>query len=176
LTPFFTLIHPHYIPDFGPGLVSGAINRFKEIEKEKSDNPADPAWPTYKGGELGSFRKGLQTLPTAVEKHLGADRVKLDHELVGIEKGEDGIFKATFKTGGTTTTYHSKSIVLTSPPIPTSKIVPKSLIPSASLLENVYSPPVASVTLAMKKEYFKEVSSAVASAWRGVAWHNNKQP
>ena len=72
--------------DLGPGLVSGAVNRFKEIAQEKKDNPPDPAWPTWKGGQLGSFREGLQTLPLAVEKELGPERVKCSWTLKKLEK------------------------------------------------------------------------------------------
>jgi len=145
--------------DFGNGLVSGAITRFKEIDREKKDSPPDPNWPTYKSGELGSFLKGLSTLPNAIEAHLTSERVKLNHELVKIEKDpETNLFHATFKIDEETTkTYVGKTLVLTSPPIPTAKTVPSSLIPSADLLNNVYSPPVASVTCAIKKKHFREL-------------------
>jgi len=84
--------------DFGPGLVSGAVNRFKEIADEKATNPPKPEWPTYKGGQLGSFRKGLQTLPNAVEKFLGPDRVRTGWALESVRKEKSGIYAAVFKT------------------------------------------------------------------------------
>ena len=74
--------------DLGPGLVSGAINRFKEIDDEKKNNPPKPEWPTYKSGELGSFRRGLQTLPLAVAEYLTPSRVATSYTLTKLEKAE----------------------------------------------------------------------------------------
>ena len=116
---------------FGPGLVSGAINRFQEIAQEKKDNPPDPAWPTYQAGELGSFRRGLQTLPNAVAKYLGEDRVKTSYTLETVEKTSDGRFKATFETENGKEEVIAKSICLTSPTRVTCKIA-KDLIPAAA--------------------------------------------
>eukprot|EP00814_Leptocylindrus_danicus_P003939 CAMPEP_0116041098 /NCGR_PEP_ID=MMETSP0321-20121206/24804_1 /TAXON_ID=163516 /ORGANISM="Leptocylindrus danicus var. danicus, Strain B650" /LENGTH=495 /DNA_ID=CAMNT_0003521143 /DNA_START=227 /DNA_END=1714 /DNA_ORIENTATION=- len=152
--------------EFGPGLVSGAIARFKEIDEEKRDNPADPAWPTYKGGQLGSFRKGLQTLPNAVEKYLTSsssdgnkDPVRCGWAITKLEKAADetdNYYLATFDTPDGTKQVKAKSVCLTSPTRVTCEIA-KDLIPAAERLSEVYSPPVASVTMAYKKEWFKEL-------------------
>ena len=141
---------------FGPGLVSGAIERFKEIDQEKKDNPPDPAWPTYKGGQLGSFRKGLQTLALAVEKYLGDDRVWKKSAVEKIEQLPDGRFRATINKDGKTEKVTARSISMTSPTRVTCKLA-ANLIPAAARLSEVYSPPVASVTMAYKKEWFKEL-------------------
>eukprot|EP00520_Triparma_pacifica_P001427 CAMPEP_0118653016 /NCGR_PEP_ID=MMETSP0785-20121206/11617_1 /TAXON_ID=91992 /ORGANISM="Bolidomonas pacifica, Strain CCMP 1866" /LENGTH=541 /DNA_ID=CAMNT_0006545553 /DNA_START=145 /DNA_END=1767 /DNA_ORIENTATION=- len=149
--------------DFGPGLVSGAVNRFKEIADEKASNPPDPAWPTYKSGELGSFRRGLQTLPKAVEKYLGKDRVRLEHTLKSLEReGDDGAFVATFDTPEGDKVIKAKSVSLTSPTATTSKVA-SNLVPEASRLSEVYSPPVASVTIAYPKSSFKELPGGTSS-------------
>jgi oxygen-dependent protoporphyrinogen oxidase len=141
--------------DFGPGLVSGALNRFKEIAQEKKQNPPDPAWPTYKAGELGSFRNGLQTLPNRIAEVLG-DKVLTSRALEKVEKASDGRFKATFSTPDGPETVIAKVVCLTSPTRVTCKVA-ADLIPAAGRLEEVYSPPVASVTMAYKKEWFKQL-------------------
>ena len=140
---------------FGPGLVSGAIARFAEIAQEKKDNPPDPAWPTYQGGQLGSFRKGLQTLALQASKVLGKDRVWTNSPVQKIEKDGD-LYKVTVaREGGTTTeVVLAKSVCVTSPTRVTCQIA-ADLIPAAARLSEVYSPPVASVTMAYKREWFK---------------------
>jgi protoporphyrinogen/coproporphyrinogen III oxidase len=145
--------------NLGPGLVSGALVRFQEIAQEKIDNPIDPAWPTYKGGQLGSFRKGLQTLALAVANWLGSERVWTSSTVDKIEKLSDGRFQVTItKTTGrnvsTKETVVAKSVCLTSPTRVTCKIA-ADLIPAAARLSEVYSPPVASVTMAYPKQSFR---------------------
>ncbi len=141
--------------DFGPGLVSGALTRFQEIAQEKKDNPPDPAWPTYKGGQLGSFQKGLQTLPNAVEQFLGQDRVWKNTAVESITK-KDGMFVVTMQQNGKKVQVEAKSVCVTSPTRVTAQIA-AGLIPAAARLSEVYSPPVASVTIAYPKEAFKEL-------------------
>lgn len=148
--------------DFGPGLVSGAIARFGEIAQEKKDNPPDPAWPTYKGGQLGSFQKGLQTLPNAVERFLGEDRVWKNSAVESIAKNEKGMFVVTIQKNGKPVKIEAKSVCVTSPTRVTSKIA-SDLIPAAARLSEVYSPPVASVTVAYPVEAFKELPGGTPS-------------
>lgn len=142
--------------DLGPGLVSGAINRFKEIAQEKEDNPPDPRWPTYRAGELGSFRKGLQTLPNKIAEILGEDKVKTSWTLTKLEKKDpnNDIITATFSTPQGTQTVKARSVSLTSPTRVTCEVA-KDLIPAAARLSEVYSPPVASVTMAYPCSSFK---------------------
>lgn len=140
--------------NLGPGLVSGALERFREIAQEKMDHPADPAWPTYKGGELGSFRKGLQTLSLAVAKALGQDRVWTSSAVEKIAKGSDGRYQVVVNKNGERVTINAKSVCLTSPTRVTCQLAAE-LIPAAARLAEVYSPQVASVTMAYRKEWFR---------------------
>ena len=144
----------------GPGLVSGALARFKEIDDEKAANPPDPKWPTYKGGQLGSFMKGLQTLPNAVAAYLTDQRVRTGWSIKKLEKSSDGEeYIATFEDSNDankTKTVKAKTVCLTTPTRVTCEVA-KDLIPAATRLSEVYSPPVASVTIAYKKEWFTEL-------------------
>ena len=134
--------------------------RFQEIAQEKKDNPPDPAWPTYKGGQLGSFRKGLQTMALKVAEYLGNERVWTNSPVESVERNEDGRYKVVVnKDGKDKTEILAKSVCLTSPTRVTCKIA-KDLVPAAARLEEVYSPPVASVTMAYPKESFKELPGA----------------
>lgn len=143
----------------GPGLVPGAVERFQELAQEKKDNPPDPAWPTYQGGQLGSFRKGLQTLALAVEKSIGKDRVWKESPVTGISKESDGRYKVSVNRNGKEESILARTVCVTSPTRVTSKIA-ADLVPAAKELDKVYSPPVASVTMAYKKEWFKELPGA----------------
>jgi oxygen-dependent protoporphyrinogen oxidase len=145
--------------EYGPGLVSGAIARFAEVAQEKKDNPSDPAWPTYKGGQLGSFRKGLQTLAYGVERYLGEERVWKSSSVESIVKLDDGRYQVTIQKDNAATVVIAKSVCLTSPTRVTCKLA-ADLIPAAARLSEVYAPPVASVTMGYKKEWFRELPGA----------------
>ena len=131
--------------ELGPGLISGAIRRFQEMDEERLASPPDPAWPTYQGGQLGSFRRGLQTLPNAVERYLNCDAsnektdtntkaavrcgwaiTKLEHD-----DSDDGLYRATFDTPDGTKQIKARSVCLTSPTGVTCDIA-KDLIPAAA--------------------------------------------
>jgi len=141
----------------GPGILLGALHNFKELQKEKRDNPPNLLWPTYKPGQSGSFRKGLQTFPNAIASVLGEERVKTSWALTKIKKA-DGKFLATFDTHHSATkTVRAKVLYLTTPAGATSKIA-SEICPSALRLADIYSPPVASVNMAYRKEWFKELS------------------
>ena len=139
----------------GPGLVSGGLARMAEIAQEKKDNPPDPAWPTYAGGQLGSFQKGLQTLVTAIEGYLGKEKVWTKAGVVSMAKDSDkeGFYSVKLANGKT---VRAKSVCVTSPTRVTCKIA-SDLVPAAARLSEVYSPPVASVTMAYKKEWFRDL-------------------
>jgi len=92
-----------------------------------------------------------------VEKYLGPERVRLEHTLVSLDReGEDGLFVAKFDTPEGEKIIKAKSVSLTSPTATTSKVA-SNLVPAASRLSEIYSPPVASVTIAYPKSAFKEV-------------------
>lgn len=144
--------------NLGPGLVSGALVRFQELAQEKRDNPPDPAWPTYKGGQLGSFRKGLQSLALAVEEYLGKDRVWTNSPVISVTRDQDdGNFRVVIKQNDQKeVTVLAKSVCITAPTRVTCKLAAK-LIPAAAKLADVYSPPVASVTMAFPVSAFREL-------------------
>jgi len=59
---------------WGPGILDGAIVRIRQIAAEKSANAVrDADLPVVRGGSLGSFLNGLQSLPLKVKETLGSD-------------------------------------------------------------------------------------------------------
>lgn len=82
---------------WGPGLLTGGLLRQAEKAREAREN-YDPEIPTYQGGALGSFKKGLQSLPLAVREKMGEERVRTSWKVEGIAKNSDGTYTATYNT------------------------------------------------------------------------------
>ena len=134
------------------------MERFQEIDADAKANPRDPGWVKWKGGELMSFKNGLQTLPKAVGAYLTPSRVRLSHTLEKLTRDETtGEFTATFATPTGPETIKARSVHLTSPSTATAKILggAQNLVPAASRLAEIYQPPVASVVLSYPNSVFK---------------------
>ena len=107
------------------------------------------------GGSLGTFKNGLQSLPLQVAKILGS-KVRLSRKLVELTR-EGDLYVSTFETpNGGKETVKSKTVVLTAPSYVTSKIIggQTGILPEVEALDEVYYPPVASVTIAYPNEAF----------------------
>lgn len=63
------------LEDIGGSIIGGVAKLIGDGRKNPSP-PWDADLPKPKGQTVASFRKGLQTLPRAIEKILGPDRVK----------------------------------------------------------------------------------------------------
>jgi len=136
------------------GLVEGGLLRQAEKAKDARDN-YDPEIPTYKGGALGSFKKGLQSLPIAVREKMGEDRVRTSWKVTGITKNADGTYKCEYSTPAGKKTITAKSVAVTSPAHATRTIL-EDMIPEAARLDDIFYPCVTSVTVAYPKEAFKD--------------------
>ena len=142
---------------FTPGILDGAIVRIRQLQAEKKANAArDADLPKVPGGSLGTFKRGLQSLPLKVQEVLGA-KVRLSHKLTRVEKDPNG-WLAYFDTPSGTKSVKARAVILTAPGHVTGPLVggEKGILPAASLLEKINYPPVASVTLAYPNEAFKE--------------------
>jgi len=80
----------------GRGILDGALLRIQEIKRTKP--PVVPEHPVYKGGQLGSFKNGLQSMPLAVAKIMGKDKVRVSYKLLNVVKGKAGGYEALFQT------------------------------------------------------------------------------
>lgn len=141
---------------WGPGILDGAIVRIRQIAAEKSANAVrDADLPVVRGGSLGSFLNGLQSLPLKVKETLGK-KVLLSHKLVKVLRDGDSWVSVFETSSGKTKQVRSKALILTSPAYVTSGIMSEGgVLPAAEELSNVNYPPVASVTVAYPNDAFK---------------------
>ncbi|CAN0213147.1 unnamed protein product, partial [Phaeothamnion confervicola] len=146
----------------GPGLIDGAILRLQERAREAKALPAPlqaDDLPTYAGGALGSFRRGLQSLPRAAAAALGPKRVRTGWTLASVERAQGGAkgYISTFKAGGgATRKVKSKFVACTAPAHRLGAVKGlEEIVPASKRLTEVHYPPVASVTLAYPKTAFR---------------------
>jgi oxygen-dependent protoporphyrinogen oxidase len=120
--------------------------------RERSANPP-PAWdadlPKPKGQTVASFRRGLNTFPTALAARLG-DRCKTGWRLTDVSRGEaDGspVYKLTYETPGGVRTIATRALVLT---VPSHAAAPLLRLPApetSAAVDRIYYPPVGAVTV-----------------------------
>eukprot|EP00172_Hildenbrandia_rubra_P002031 Plantae.Rhodophyta-Hildenbrandia_rubra.ctg2684.p1 GENE.Plantae.Rhodophyta-Hildenbrandia_rubra.ctg2684~~Plantae.Rhodophyta-Hildenbrandia_rubra.ctg2684.p1 ORF type:complete len:542 (+),score=87.53 Plantae.Rhodophyta-Hildenbrandia_rubra.ctg2684:788-2413(+) len=136
------------------GLVEGAIIRLGQRKREGP--PPDPNLPKWMPGALGSFRRGLAMLPSAVAGRLGPDRVRLNWKLESLyQPTPSGPYHATYSTPSGVQKVIAKTVALTAPAHVAASIL-KDMIPKAERLNEIEYPCVYSVSLAYPKEAFKE--------------------
>lgn len=149
----------------------GGLARQVELTKERKADPPKPEWVEFEYGNPGSFREGLATLPKAIEKNLGEERVRKEWKLITIEdapKNDSGFkYVATYETPEGTKKVNAKTIVSTVPTHALMGSVLENVMPEAKDLMNtvrsniqrkgVHHPTVAAVTVAYPKSAFKDV-------------------
>jgi oxygen-dependent protoporphyrinogen oxidase len=139
------------LADVGGGIVAGAILSRRQKPKSTPKTAKSSDIPETKSGQLGSFKEGLQQLPSAIVSKLG-EKVKFNWELKQITPHPESGYIATFATPEGEQTVEAKTIVLTTPAHMTASLV-KDLSPQASqTLEEIPYPPVACVVLAYPDE------------------------
>ena len=145
---------------FTRGILDGAIVRINQIQAEKAANAErDADLPTIPGGSLGTFKRGLQSLPLRVKDILG-EKVRVNYKLKKIARTEDDkSWLSTFETkDGGTKMIRSNALLVTAPSHVVAPIVSEAddaVLPEAGELKNIYYPPVASVTVAYPNDAFK---------------------
>jgi len=135
-----------------PSILEGGLLRQVELAQEKKKY-YDPELPTYKGGALGSFRKGLLALPRAVQEKLG-DKVRVGWKVESVNK-EGDMYVTSFTTPEGAKKVRSRTVAVTAPAHATSTLLGE-MMPEAKALDNIYYPTVASVTLAYPKDALKD--------------------
>lgn len=142
------------LEEMGGSILGGS---FKLIQ-EKRSNPApprDPRLPKPKGQTVGSFRKGLITLPKAIAEKLGSS-IKLNWKLESIQRASGGGYELVYVTPEGIKSVSTKSVLLTVPSYVASNIL-RPLSPSAAdSLAKFHYPPVAAVTISYPKSAVRE--------------------
>ena len=138
----------------GGSLVGGALALMQEKKADpppprRADLPAKPP-----GQTVGSFRKGLKTLPEAIERNL-ADRIRTDWVLETIDKAGAG-FALTYRTPEGPKTVAAKAVVMTTPAYVTAELLRREVPDAHQLLMSFEYPPVGAVTLAYPKSAIRE--------------------
>eukprot|EP01032_Pedospumella_encystans_P024553 gene24553-27767_t len=151
---------------FGRGILTGAFARFKQIRQERlAKGTQNMDLPRVPRGSLGSFKKGMQSVPIKIEEALG-DKLKLSHKLVNVTK-VGNLWASTFETPNGTKTILSKALMVTAPAYVAADILgnpaaaadsadrTSAVLPAAAELSTINYPPVAAVTLAYPTAAFK---------------------
>ncbi|KAI5070259.1 hypothetical protein GOP47_0014602 [Adiantum capillus-veneris] len=142
------------LEELGGSIIGGTFKMIQEKKKNPAP-PRDPRLPTPKGQTVGSFRKGLMTLPKAIAEKLGSS-VKLNWKLESIQRASGGGYELFYATPEGMKAVFTKSVLLTLPSYAASNIV-RQLSPSAAdSLAKFYYPPVAAVTISYPKSAIRE--------------------
>lgn len=131
----------------GGSIVGGVLALLKE-RKANPPPPRDARLPPKPAGQtVGSFAKGLQTLPSAIADKLG-DRVKLGWVLEAVTPVAGG-YELSYKTAaGESTTLRARAVALTVPAYVAADLVRPAAPAAADALASFDYPPVAAVTVA----------------------------
>ena len=92
------------------------------------------ALPKPKGQTVGSFRKGLVTLPKAIERALG-DRICLKWKLTGVAKAADGTFRLSYETPSGPQELAARSVIMTTPAYVAGDLLAEAAPKAASALK-----------------------------------------
>jgi oxygen-dependent protoporphyrinogen oxidase len=143
----------------------GGLARQVELTKERKADPPSPEWVEFEYGNPGSYKRGLSTLPNAINENLGSEVVKLEWALNKVEKKGD-TYVVTFDTPNGQETVTSRAVVSTMPTHAMGSTLEPVLPGSTDLFtkerqiinrKGIYYPPVAAVTLAYPKSAFKDI-------------------
>ncbi|KAK4486710.1 hypothetical protein RD792_006770 [Penstemon davidsonii] len=139
----------------GGSIIGGTFKAIQEKSNSPPKEPRDPRLPKPKGQTVGSFKKGLTTLPNAISSSLGS-KVKLSWKLTTITKSDSGGYNLTYETPSGLVSLQSKSVVMTVPSYVASTILRPLSAVAADALSKFYYPPVAAVSISYPKEAIRE--------------------
>lgn len=141
------------LEEIGGSIIGGTIKMIQERQKNPPP-PRDERLPKPKGQTVGSFKKGLITLPNAIAAQLG-DKVKLNWKLTTIKKTDAG-YALTYETPEGTKTVQARSLVLTVPAYIAKEILRPLSEGAAEALSQFYYPPVCACTISYPLSALRE--------------------
>lgn len=130
------------------GSIIGGVLKLLQGRKKNPPPPRDPKLPPKpKGQTVGSFRKGLQSLPEAIAHNM-QQYIRTSWELLEIEAAASGGYTLTYRTPEGVKDVKARAVALTVPAYTAADLVRRDC-PDASLaLKSLDYPPVAAVTIA----------------------------
>ncbi|WP_071516524.1 protoporphyrinogen oxidase [Geitlerinema sp. PCC 9228] len=143
----------------GGSLVAGAILSRRQAPTQKKNR--DRNLPKTQRGQLGSFQRGLQSLPEAIAGKLGS-RVRVNWQAKSIGKTEGGNYLVEFATPQGHQQVEARSLVLATPAYVTANLlksyphVNSQQQQAIQALESIPYPPVACVVLGYPSSAFKK--------------------
>uniref|UniRef100_A0A7S0H584 Protoporphyrinogen oxidase n=1 Tax=Amorphochlora amoebiformis TaxID=1561963 RepID=A0A7S0H584_9EUKA len=155
---------------FNGGFIPGAAVRIKQKKEEEDSEQFKKEWREGvdlmpPGGALGSFRDGLIQMAEATEKALnqdGQNRMRVGWKLKEIEKDDQGMYTALFDTPSGERGLRAPALSITAPAHRAKPFLQKVAPDAGELLEKIYYPPVASVTLAYPTSALKPEAPGVS--------------
>jgi protoporphyrinogen/coproporphyrinogen III oxidase len=138
----------------GGSLVGGAL----KLMEERKANPPPPRPeklpPKPAGQTVGSFREGLQMLPSAIAGKLEG-KIQCKWKLSGLEKRDDGVYALTYDTPEGTKVVFTRSVGLTAPAYVVADLLGEQAPALRDALASIDYPPVCAVTLAYPESAVK---------------------
>ena len=129
----------------GGSIIGGVIKLLKNKGPAQERDPRLP--PKPKGQTVGSFRRGLQTLPNAIAEKL-SHCIRTSWKLTAIKKKkDDGIFELTYETPSGAKTIKARTVALTIPSYTAAELFKNDIPEASEALDGFDYPPVAAVTL-----------------------------
>ncbi|KAG2432628.1 hypothetical protein HXX76_008968 [Chlamydomonas incerta] len=143
----------------GGSLVGGAIKLFQDRQSNPPP-PRDPRLPPKpKGQTVGSFRKGLQMLPAAIERNI-PDKIRVNWKLVSLGREADGRYGLVYDTPEGRVKVFARAVALTAPSYVVADLVKEQAPAAAEALGSFDYPPVGAVTLSYPLSAVREERKA----------------
>jgi len=131
------------------GSIVGGVIKLLQDKKANPPPPRDARLPPKPQGQtVGSFKRGLQTLPIAIADKLGSDVIRTSWNLKSIvSSNEDASYSLIYDTPQGQQQVKTKCVALTVPSYIAADLVADKAAGAAEKLRSLDYPPVAAVTL-----------------------------
>ena len=138
------------------GSIIGGVFKLLQERRANPPPPRDSRLPPKPEGQtVGSFRRGLKMLPTAIAEKLGNNAVRTSWKLEGVSK-EGDVYKLSYNTPDGPKEIRARTVALTVPSYVAADLIKPVSTKAAEALASFDYPPVAAVTLAYPESAIRE--------------------
>ncbi|KAL4855297.1 Protoporphyrinogen oxidase [Chlorella vulgaris] len=129
------------------GSIIGGVFKLIQERQANPPPPRNPSLPPKPAGQtVGSFRRGLRTLPDAMAARLG-DAVRTSWQLKAVSK-EGDVYKLAYNTPQGQKEVRARTVALTVPAYVAADLIQDQVPAAAAGLKSLVYPPVGAITLA----------------------------